>query len=365
MQDSCVTKDTQPKKKRCRKVSEEPAKLECADERDTPSIVEVTGKDFQAQTRLKKSKLSKSVHDTQDLGSTAKNLISEFEDIAIVSSSDDSESTLSVDDVEDEKKYAPSTLVWAPVKQNRVISMWPSEVVEVTEPPPFLAGQKAQIFVYYFGKNKFGWHEKSELKLFCEIDAKNAKNGKSQSFQQAVSKALKFKKVAQSSSERMKTSPDAIPIQATGCKSNVKQLKARRKKSAPNLQIEPFITPESSISLETQKGHSHITCLTSTACSSRKKIKGMKSIKSCRGMSKKVKGIANTKQETTQETEDDFLVSGVVICIDEGNVSFLQKNRIACVKLWLRDLKPRFTNTKQETDGAPSRCENNGFDQIY
>jgi hypothetical protein len=377
MQDSFIPVDTQTKthlkKKRCRKVSEEPAKLECADERDTPSIVEVTGKEFQAQTRQKKSKLLKSVQDTQDLVSTAKNLILEFEDIALVSSSDDSESTLSVDDVEDEKKYAPSTLVWAPIQQNRAITMWPSEViaqalginVEVSECPPFLAGQKPQILVYYFGKkNKFGWHEKSELKLFTEIDAENAKDGMSHSFQQAVNKALKkFKKVAQSSSQRMKTSLDAIQNKAIGCKSNVKQLKARRKNSAPNLQIEPFMS-ESIISLETQKEsrHAHIKCLTSTACASRKKTKGMKSIKFCRDMSKKVKGAANTKQQTTQ---DNFLVSGMVKCFNEGDVSYSQKNRVACTKLWLRDLKPRFTNTKQETATTPSRCENNGFDQIY
>jgi hypothetical protein len=379
MQDSFIPVDartkTHLKKKRCRKVSEEPAKLECADERDTPSIVEVAGQEFQAQTRQKKSKLLKSVHDTHDLVSTAKNLISDFEDIALVSSSDDSESTLSIDDVLDEKKYAPSTLVWARIQQNRAITMWPSEVidpacginVEVPECPSFLAGQKPQILVYYFGKKKFGWHEKSELKLFGEIDAENAKDGMSRSFQQAVNKALKkFKKVAQSSSQRMKTSLDAIQSKAIGCKSNVKQLKARRKKSAPNLLIEPFITSESSISLETQKKsrHAHIKCLTSTACASRKKTNRMKSIKSSRDMSKEVKGAANTKQQTTQGTEDIFLVSGVFTCFNEGNAS-LTKNRVACVKLWLRDLKPRFTSTKQETATTPSRCENNGFEQIH
>ena len=320
MQDSCVTKDTQPKKKRCRKVFKKSAELElCADEDETTSILEFADEESQAQTQKKKNKPSKSLPETRDLLPTAKNLISAFEDIALVSSPD-LESNVPVRDAENEMKYAPLALVWAPIQQKRGTTMWPGQVmdhanvtnVEVPGWPPFFAGNEGYILVHYFGKNKFGWHQKSQLKLFCEIDAENANDGKAKMFQKAVNKAVKaLKKNSNTISQRILASPDTVELEAIDINNNVKRLKARGRKSAPKIQNEPCIASESLVPLGKQKNprHVQVNCLTTSASGSRKKLKGMKSIKSCRA---KIQRTSKTNKEMNNEASDTFVVSCIV-----------------------------------------------------
>jgi hypothetical protein len=317
MQDSIVTKDTQPKKKRCRKVFKKLAGLElCADEHDTTSISEFVDEESQAQTQKKKNKPSKLLPETRDLLPTAKNLISAFEDIALVSSPD-LESNVPVRDAENEMKYAPLSLVWAPIQQKCGTNMWPGQVidhayvtnVEVPGWPPFFAGNEGHILVHYFGKNKFGWHQKSQLKLFGEIDAENAKDGKAKIFQKAVNKALK--KNRNTISQRMLASPDAVELEAIDINNNVKRLKARGRNSAPKIQNEPCIASESLVPLGKQKNprHVQVNCLTTSASGSRKKLKGMKSTKSCRA---KIRRTSKTNKEMNHEASDTFVVSCIV-----------------------------------------------------
>jgi hypothetical protein len=323
MQDSCATKDTQPKKKRCRKVFKTSAELElCADEHDTTSISEFDDEEPQAQTQKKKNKPSKALPETRDLLPTAKNLISAFEDIALVSSPD-LESNVPVRDAENEIKYAPLALVWAPIRQKRIITMWPGQVMdsacvtnmEVPGWPPLLAGNEGNILVHYFGKNKFGWHEKSQLKLFCEIDAENAKEGRAKIFQKAVNKAMKaLKKNGDTISRRILASPDAVELEAIDINNNVKRLKkARGGTFAPKIQIQPcIIASESFVPLEKQKNprHVQVNCLTTTTASGlQKKLKGMKSVKSFRA---KIQRTSKTNKVNHVEAPDTFVVSCIV-----------------------------------------------------
>jgi len=119
----------------------------------------------------KHSKIRLGAAQIQDLQSTAKNLIQSFQSIELVSSSDDTESILSIDDNEnaEDVQFEPSTLVWAPIKG---FPMWPSKVVDPNavgiSKKLLKAGKEGQILIFLFGKHKFIWHSKSQLKLFCE-----------------------------------------------------------------------------------------------------------------------------------------------------------------------------------------------------
>jgi len=110
--------------------SEELQSKKWTTDHDSSSISEFSDESIEAVTLRKKIKLSENRMPDSKCKSTARQLISEFEDIALVSSSD-SESTLSIDDDADTLIDAPSTLVWAPIKGKGGSSiMWPSQVID-------------------------------------------------------------------------------------------------------------------------------------------------------------------------------------------------------------------------------------------
>ncbi len=327
-------------KKRCRKVSEEHEDFECTSAHGASSILD---KESQAETRQKKIKPSKSMLQTRDFDSTAKSLISEFEDIALVSSSD-SDTTLSIDDTADGITFAPSTLVWAPnIGKKSISSMWPSQVVdpaacsndgmcaEVTESPQFLSGGNGKILVYYFGHKKFGWIDKSQLKLFSADQADIAKYGNTKRFQGAVNKALKASKdIRNSNSQKAVASlevSDVIEIKDTTNKKKAKCLKVDKeakkskkeaKKSKKERNLEPSPSDSSVPQEEKLKNlqHIQINLSANTASGSRKKMTGMRATKSSRANLKKMRdqNVAAT-QRTEAHTEPQDVDPFVVSCI--------------------------------------------------
>ncbi len=138
----------------------------------------------------KHSKAKLGAAQIQDLQLTAKNLIRSFEEIDLVSSSD-TESILSIDDdeISEGVTFEPATLVWATIKG---FHMWPSQVVDlqtVCDKKVLKGGKEGQILVYFFGKHKFGWQSKSQLKLFFEHEIAAFKGCKTKNFRNALCEA--------------------------------------------------------------------------------------------------------------------------------------------------------------------------------
>jgi hypothetical protein len=240
MQRLLVPVDAQPRTKKTSR-SEELQSKECTTDHDSSSICEFSEESIEAVTLRKKIKLSKTECRIQNSESTARQLISEFEDIALVSSSD-SESTLSIDDDADSLIDAPSTLVWAPIKGKGGSSiMWPSQVIDqalmpdekVSGWPPCVAGRKGQILVQYLNRDKMGWINKSQLKLFRENQWGNPKDSTmSARLRQAVNKARRMLKIegadnANRFSSSLEVSYD-VEVLETNKRSKVKILKARK-----------------------------------------------------------------------------------------------------------------------------------------
>jgi hypothetical protein len=218
--------------------SEELQSKKCTTDHDSSSISEFSDESIEAVTLRKKIKLSKTECQIQN-ESTARQLISEFEDIALVSSSD-SESTLSIDDDADSLIDAPSTLVWAPIKGKGGSSiMWPSQVIDqalipdgkVSGCPPCIA--ERHILVQYLNRDKLGWINKSQLKLFRENQRGSPKDSTmSARLRQAVNKARRMLKMEEADiANRLSSSlevRDNVEAHETDKRSKVKIVKARK-----------------------------------------------------------------------------------------------------------------------------------------
>lgn len=240
MQRLLVPVDAQPRTKKTSR-SEELQSKEWTTDHDSSSISEFSDKSIEAATLRKKIKLSKTECQIQNSESTARQLISEFEDIALVSSSD-SESTLSIDDDADSLIDVPSTLVWAPIKGKGGGSiMWPSQVIDqalmpdgkVSGCPPCVAGRKGHILVQYLNRDKLGWINKSQLKLFRENQRGNPKDSTmSARLRQAVNKARRMLKMEEAdNANRLSSSLEVrndVEVHETDKRSKVKILKARK-----------------------------------------------------------------------------------------------------------------------------------------
>ena len=182
------------RKKRSRK-SEECASVNdessCLEEADASTLKKrQTVSTAAALEPSKHSKAKLGAAQIQDLQLTAKNLIRSFEEIDLVSSSD-TESILSIDDDESPEgvTFEPATLVWATIKG---FPMWPSQVVDLQtdcDKKVLKDGKEGEILVYFFGKHKFGWQSKSQLKLFFEHDIAALKGCKTKNFRKALCEA--------------------------------------------------------------------------------------------------------------------------------------------------------------------------------
>ena len=161
----------------------------------------------------KHSKAKLGAAQIQDLQLTAKNLIRSFEEIDLVSSSD-TESILSIDDdeISEGVTFEPATLVWATIKG---FPMWPSQVVDlqtVCDKKVLKGGKEGQILVYFFGKHKFGWQSKSQLKLFFEHEIAAFKGCKTKNFRKALCEAkVEFENMHGAISQQINSS--SIPHQ--------------------------------------------------------------------------------------------------------------------------------------------------------
>jgi hypothetical protein len=398
MQRLLVPVDVQPrgqKNSRPRDGSEELQSNECMTDHDTSSIIDTFDESIEAVTLRKKIKMSKTGCQIQNAESTRRQLISEFEDISLVSSSD-SETTLSIDDDADSLTDIPSTLVWAPIKQwkrTKDSIMWPSQVidqalcvpngmlVEVSGFPPLVAGKTGQILVQYFNRDKLGWVDKAQLKLFQEIGRKPKDCAMSARLRKAVNKAVRMLKIEGAKNENRLLSTfstfevcsDVEAHETDLKKSKFKILKAGKMERGKTSTKRNGISSSPKLKLKMTKATQKISDATllqemdeafhtdqskildsSSLKLTKRRLKAIKSEPVMTEKAKKARKQVSWEQSSVSEKEaqmESLKVSNSRFFPKLSKYAFGNltiSNSIMCFKQCVRNLKILFTNMKQE-----------------